>query len=296
MFKKSVAKRENVKLKIGLSGPSGAGKTYSALQLAYGITGDWSKVAVADTENKSALYYADLGPWHHIPFNPDEIEDGYHPLNWVKLIDWMASDRETEVLVLDSISHEWEGRGGCLEILEKINKGVSGWKTVTPLHNKFMDALRLSDIHIIACMRSKQEYAMEQNEKGKVAPKKLGMKSIQREGADYEFGVVFDIDMNHFAKASKDRTGVFMPRGEFQINQTAGRELVHWATSAVDVYRGTESQKSKLREIAQPLGLGSKELWSLHKLCIDVEMSQIEQKAKDFATVLKRESHEKADA
>lgn len=238
MFKIAKAVRENVKLKIGMTGPSGAGKTYSALQLAYGITGDWSKIAVADTENRSALYYADLSGeqrWQHISFDPDQIQDGYHPTNWVNLIKFAERDSSIEVLVLDSISHEWEGRGGCLELVDKIGKGgntFTPWKTVTPLHASFLDAMRLSSLHIIATMRTKQDYVLEQNEKGKTVPKKVGLKSIQREGADYEFGIVFELAMNHHASASKDRTGVFMPRGEFQITPAVGQELLAWSRSA----------------------------------------------------------------
>jgi hypothetical protein len=233
MFQISKATRENVKLKLGLSGPSGSGKTYSALQLAYGISGDWSKIAVADTENESALYYANQGPWLHIPFNPDKTEGAYSPKNYMKLIKF-AEAQPIEVLIIDSISHEWEGKGGCLDLVDQIGKGFASWKTVTPLHNAFMDAMRLSPLHIIATMRSKQDYVIEQNEKGKSTPRKVGLKSIQREGADYDFGIVFDIDINHFAKSSKDRTGLFMPQGEFKITPTIGKELIQWATSGVD--------------------------------------------------------------
>jgi len=233
MFKIAPAIRENVKLKIGMSGPSGAGKTYSALQLALGIAGSWEKVAVADTENKSALYYSGMGPWQHIPVDPDEMEGGYHPRNFIKLIEF-AEKQGLEVLIIDSISHEWEGRGGCLDLVDQIGKGFASWKTVTPLHNAFMDAMRHSSLHIIATMRSKQDYVVEENAKGKAQPKKVGLKSIQREGADYDFGIVFDVDMNHFARSSKDRTGIYMPRGEFKMTQAVGKELVEWATSGIE--------------------------------------------------------------
>ena len=151
----------------------------SALKLAKGITGDWSKISVADTENDSSLYYADLGPWNHIPFPPP-----HHPRRFSEVIEYAIS-KGTECLVIDSISHEWEGRGGCLELLEEVQKAqrtansYTAWKTVTPLHNKFIEAMLQAPIHIIATMRAKQDYVLEQNDKGKAVPKKVGLKGIQ---------------------------------------------------------------------------------------------------------------------
>lgn len=231
-FTKSVARREQVKLMIGLTGPSGAGKTFSALQMAYGITGDWKKIAVADTENKSSLYYAgeQTGDWQHIPF-PPTMPQGYHPHNWCQLIRFAERDPSIEVLILDSISHEWEGAGGCLDLVDRIAKGFAGWKAVTPLHNDFIDTMRHSRLHIIATMRSKTDYVVEQNDRGKQAPRKVGLKSSQREGTDYEFGIIFDIEISHLATASKDRTGLYAARGPFMITPETGRELLRWANS-----------------------------------------------------------------
>lgn len=229
MFKKELAQREQVKLKIGLTGPSGSGKTYSALMLAYGLCGDWSKVVVADTENRSSLYYAGekTGPWQYVDF-PSTLPGGYHPNNWIKLIDYVERDTDAEVLILDSISHEWQGTGGCLDLVSKMGDGFSSWKKVTPLHNSFIDKIRQSRLNIIATMRSVQEYVVELNEKGKNAPRKVGLKSNQREGTDYEFGVIFDINMDHYASSSKDRTGLFTERTVFQITPEIGKELAEW--------------------------------------------------------------------
>jgi hypothetical protein len=232
-FKIAQAARENVKLKIGISGPSGSGKTFSALELAYGIAGSWEKIGVVDTENRSALYYASKGPWRHIPFDPNEHAGAYHPRNYVNVIRF-AEQQDISVLVIDSISHEWEGKGGCLDLVDQSGKGFTSWKTVTPQHNAFMDAMRLSPLHIIATMRSKQDYVVEQNDRGKSAPKKVGMKVIQREGADYDFGIVFDVDMAHMSKSSKDRTGLFMPRGEFPMTVLEGKELLEWSNSGIE--------------------------------------------------------------
>ena len=235
MFKKQVAEKEQVKLMIALAGPSGAGKTYSALQLAYGITGDWGKIVVADTENRSALYYAGerTGAWEHIDF-PPTLRDGYHPSNWIKLIEMVESDPKTEVLILDSISHEWEAKGGSLDLQQKLGGKFTDWAKVTPLHNAFIDKMRSSRLHIIATMRSKTDYVVDQNERGKAAPKKVGLKSVQREGMDYEFGIMFDIDTEqHLATASKDRTGLFSGSIPFKITQETGKRLVEWSKDGI---------------------------------------------------------------
>jgi hypothetical protein len=250
MFRASVAKREQVKIMVGLTGPSGSGKTLSALYLAYGITGDWSKIAVVDTENDSALYYAGerTGPWHHIPFSAD-MPQGYHPDNWQKAID-AAEAMPIDVLILDSISHEWEGKGGCLELVDALggkSKFTDGWKRVTPMHRAFIDRMRHCRPHVIATMRSKTDYVVEQNDKGKSAPKKVGTKATQREGTDYEFGLIFDIEISHYATSSKDRTGLFAPRHPFLISSDTGRELLEWANSG-EARRGRDRPRRRTRE------------------------------------------------
>lgn len=232
MFKKIVARRESVKLMLSVGGPSGSGKTLSALKLARGIAGDWKRVALADTENRSALYYAGekTGDWQHIDF-PSSIDGGYHPNNWLKLIEYAESDPNITVLVLDSLSHEWSGKGGCLELQSALGGQFKDWARVTPLHNAVLDKIRQSRLHIIATMRSKSEYVIEQNEKGKASPKKVGMASVQREGTEYEFGISFDVEINHHATTSKDRTGLFAGRGPFIITERTGEELLAWAQS-----------------------------------------------------------------
>ncbi len=236
MFTKQTANKEQVKLMIGLTGPSGSGKTFSALQLAYGITGDWSKIVVVDTENRSSLYYAGerTGLWEHIDF-PPTVQGGYDPRNWVKMIDFVEQDPKTEVVILDSISHEWQG---CLQLLEVYAKNAKGntftpWKIVTPFHDAFIDKMRHSRLHVIATMRTSTDYSMEKNQDGKTVPKKIGLKPTQREGVDYEFGVLFDIDISHYSSTSKDRTGLFAEEPPFLINPSTGEKLKAWALSGL---------------------------------------------------------------
>lgn len=254
MFKKEKATKERVKLMIGLCGPSGSGKTYSALQMAYGITGDWSKIAVIDTENRSSLNYAGSttsNEWDIFDFSHDTFEGGYRPENWVRAIDIVEKDPANyEVLIIDSITHEWLG---CLELVEQFSKTERGntftpWKKVTPLHNAFIDKMRNSRLHIIATMRSSTEYAMETNEKGRTVPKKIGTKPTQREGTDYEFSLIFDLDnaTNH-ATSSKDRTGLFKTQTQppFLITIETGKKIVDWCNDGVKSAREIAIEKAK---------------------------------------------------
>lgn len=237
-FKKTVAVKERVKLMIALNGPSGSGKTFSALQLAYGIVGDWSKIAVLDTENRSALYYAGekTGPWNHFDFPSSYVRmdgskpiSGYHPSNWIHAISEVESDPKIEILILDSISHEWQGTGGTLHI---SSVAKTKWMEATPLHDAFFNKMRDSRLHIIATMRVNTAYDYEKNEFGKVVPRKVGLKPIQREGKEYEFGLVFELELGtHKATATKDRTGIFTYREPFVIDKNSGAELVNWAKS-----------------------------------------------------------------
>lgn len=233
MFQKQIAQKEQVKLMIALSGPSGAGKTFSALQLAHGITQDWSKIALADTENRSSLYYAGekTGPWQHIDF-PPTLKGGYHPNNWIQLISFAENDPNVEVLILDSISHEWEAQGGALDLNQQMGGRFTDWAKVTPVHRSFVDKMRSSRLHIIATMRSKTDYAIEKDERGKNTVTKMGLKAIQREGMDYEFGIVFDVAISHHATAVKDRTGLFVGRSPFYISGQTGQELLSWSKDA----------------------------------------------------------------
>lgn len=223
-------------MKIGLQGPAGSGKTLSALYLARGMTGgNMSRVAVLDTENSSALYYADRKDtgegWLHIPFSPP-----YSPERYIEAIRY-AESQPIDVLIIDSMSHEWDGKGGCLEIHQRFCEASKGgnsfaaWAKVTPKHNTFVDCIRESRLHIIGTTRAKQDYVLEENDKGRQIPKKVGLKGIQREGFDYELGLMFDVGMSHYATTSKDRTGLFMPRDAFMITEETGQELMKWAES-----------------------------------------------------------------
>lgn len=226
-FRKAV--REQAKLRLALTGPSGAGKTYSALLLAKGLGG---RIAVIDTERASASLYADA-----IAFDTMDLQPPYSPERFIQAIE-EAEKEGYNVLIIDSITHEWSGIGGCLELVDDVAKARykgnswSAWNEVTPRHRAFLDRMMASDMHIIATMRSKTETAqIDDNGRKKVV--KLGMKPEQREGAEYEFSIVLDIVHDgHYATASKDRTGLFANIDPKPISEQTGKTLLAWLNSA----------------------------------------------------------------
>lgn len=228
MYRK--AERRKAKLRLAITGPAGSGKTYGALLVAFGIGG---KIALLDTENGSGDLYSSLGDY--------DICSISAPFTVQKYIEAIkeAENARYDVLILDSISAEWAGTGGLLNLHTQItstNKGnsFSAWGSITPKHNAFIDAIINSKLHIIATIRSKTEYAQVQNEKGKTEIKKLGLGLVQREGIDYEFTTVFDLNFNHEVSVSKDRTSIF-DGSTFVINQETGRTLKAWLDEGIDV-------------------------------------------------------------
>jgi hypothetical protein len=231
MFELKKAERNQVKLKILMSGTSGSGKTMSALKLARGMTDDWSKIAVIDTENSSASLYSHLGEFMHLDFEPP-----FSPNRYIQAIQFVEKQPNIEVIVVDSISHEWDGEGGCLEMVEAAKGGYggnkfAGWNKVTPLHNKFIEAIKQCKKHLILTSRTKADYSMDKNEQGKTTVQKLGLKNIQREGFEYELTIGFRIYQNHYADVDKDRTNLFKDRMAFMIDEKLGAEILEWNSS-----------------------------------------------------------------
>lgn len=229
-MKLNKAKRHQVKLRIGLSGASGFGKTYSALLLAYGMTNDWSKIAIIDTENNSASLYSHLGD-----FNVLVLTEPFQPERYIKAIE-TCEEAGMEVIIIDSITHEWSGKGGCLEIHERLGGRFQDWAKVSPRHQAFIDKILNSKCHIITSVRRKIDYSMDTDMNGKTKVVKLGTKEIQREGLEYELTLNLElINDKHLASASKDRTGLFMNKPEFIINYDTGKMLVEWCNEGVSL-------------------------------------------------------------
>lgn len=247
------AERKKAKLRLGISAPSGAGKTYSSLLIAFGITGDWEKVGLIDTENGSGDLYAHLGDYSVIP-----IEAPFTPDKYIEAIK-MFELNGFGCIIIDSLTHAWAGEGGILDIQGAITaasrsgNSYTAWREVTPKHNALVNAILQSKCHIISTMRAKTEYVQEKNDNGKTEIKKVGLAPIQRDGMEYEFTVMLDLSLSHTASASKDRTGLFDGQ-YFKPSMETGVKLLEWLETGVDdVQRRLdlmEVVKSKWNEMA----------------------------------------------
>ncbi len=226
MMNLRVSSKKQAKIKLALQGCAGSGKTYSALLLAYGLCSDWSKIAVIDSENGSADLYASLGQYNVLP-----LQDNFTPENYAEAIE-VCENAGMEVIIIDSISQCWDN-------LLEYHAGLQGnsftnWQKVTPRINAFMQKILQSDKHIICTMRCKQDYVL--NEKnGKIVPEKVGLRAVMRDGIDYEFTIVFDINMKHQTISSKDRTNLFMGKPDFTITTSTGQSILNWCNDGVNV-------------------------------------------------------------
>lgn len=245
------AERKRAKIKMGLQGPSGCGKTYSALLLAFGLCGDWTKIAVIDSENNSSNLYDHLGKYKVV-----NIQAPFTPEHYIEAIQ-LCEKSSIEVIIIDSISHEWEGQGGLLEVLNNmVGNSFTNWNKLTPRHNSFIHHILQSPLHVIGTIRSKQDYILSEKN-GKMVPEKIGLKAITREGLDYEFTLVFEIDMKHHCTATKDRTSLFAGKPEFIITPEVGQKILAWCN---------EPKESNPQNISQPINQNPVDTMMLHRI------------------------------
>lgn len=237
------SERKRAKIKMALQGASGTGKTYSSLLIAQGLTnGNLSGVAVIDTENGSADLYAHLGNYNVLTMTPP-----FTPENYIKAIE-VCEEAGMEVIIIDSISHEWDE---LLDFHSKLaGNSFTNWAKVTPRQKAFVNKILQTQAHVIATMRTKQDYVLNQKD-GKYIPEKVGLKSVQKDGLDYEFTLVFDIDIKHFAVSSKDRTGLFMGKPEFQISEQTGQRILEWCNSGSSPISETPTEAQVIHKIQQ---------------------------------------------
>jgi hypothetical protein len=216
------AERKKAKLRLALCGPSGSGKTYSALLVAKGLGG---KVAVIDTERGSSELYS-----HIMDFDVCELDPPYTPQKYIAAIR-AAENAGYDVIIIDSLSHAWAGDGGILDmhssVAERMKNSFSAWREVTPFHNQLVDTMLHSRCHIIATIRAKMDYVVEEGGK-KV--RKVGLAPIQRDGLEYEFTIFGDLAVTHSVTITKDRTGQWQDR-TFIITPEFGEELRQWLES-----------------------------------------------------------------
>lgn len=262
-FKIKQAKREQIAVKVALMAPSGGGKTYGALRLATGManeikkeTGKEAKILMANTEEKRGYYYAN-------EFNYDivDIEPPHNPEKYVDLINF-AVEQGYAILIIDSSSHEWEGKGGCLDLQTQAGGTYQSWAKVTPRHQKFIDAIAESPIHIIATMRGKDQYETTKDEKtGKMSVQKLGVGAKQRDGFEYEFTCTFLIDQKtNTSEVQKDNTHLFENRGAFILSEKDGEALIKWANDGATPAQSKPKTTYDLESLRNDIIAKAKEL------------------------------------
>lgn len=249
-MKLKTAQRKRAKIKMALQGPSGSGKTFSSLQIGYGLCGDWSKIAVVDTENHSADLYAHLGPYQVLPlsapFSPERYIQAIHTCEQAGM----------EVIILDSVTHEWENLIDTHASM--TGNSFSNWSKITPRHNAFIQRILQSTCHIICTVRTKQDYTLVERN-GRMIPEKVGLKSVQRDGLEYEFTLTFDLDIKNNATASKDRTGLFYGKPEQRLSVETGKLIKDWSDGG---------SVTSVDEVSERIGscLSMDELITLYKM------------------------------
>lgn len=285
------ATRKKAKLRMALTGVSGSGKTLGALYIAYGITGDWGKVAIIDTEHERAQFYAgrsDLGIGEFLfapldpPYSPDRYKDYV-----AAACDAVGSDG---VMIIDSLSHAWNNEGGVLEIKNRLatqhgNTSFSAWDQAGRIQNNLINTILSVDCHTIVTMREKMDYTIVENENGKKTPIKVGLAPIQRDDAEYEFDIVLSISRDHTIHASKDTTILDDVSGI--ITPEMGKTLAKWLNEGVDEVIACEDCGATITPIgtctARQIATISSDRFG-RRLCAEcTRKANAEKKAKDAA-------------
>lgn len=276
------AERKKAKLRLALTGASGSGKTYGALLIAKGLGG---KIALIDTERGSASLYDNL-----VDFDTLELEPPFTPERFIKAIE-TAEAAGYDTIIIDSATHEWNGAGGALEINEQYAQSLfrgntwSAWSKTLPRHQAFINKMLHSKCHVIATMRSKTETA-QIDDGGRKKIVKLGMKSEQKDGIDYEFTIVLDISHDgHFATPSKDRTGLFIE--PTKISAKTGQDLIAWLDGGKAVeYLDATPIISALQE--------AEDLQTLQNIFSAAVSNRAKYSVHDFDLIIENKDHSKA--
>lgn len=243
MFKIRQAERRQAKLRLALTGVAGAGKSLGAIYIASGMN---KKFIVIDTEEKSADLYA-----HVAKFDVLILEKPFTPERYINAIQH-CERLGYEIIIIDSLSHAWAGEGGVLDMQDaatqasKTKNSYTAWKEVTPWHNKLVNAILQSKAHIIATIRCKTHHELV-SENGRMKPVKMGLAPIQREGMDYEFTTVLEIDKeSKLYTSSKDRTQLFEGKHE-KITPELGKKLLDWLDDGRSLEEIQQEEIEKLK-------------------------------------------------
>lgn len=241
--------RQKAKLRLALTGVSGAGKTLGALYIAYGLTKDWAKIALIDTEHERGRFYASRSDLNTGEFLYASLAPPYSPQRYQEYVAEAARLVGPDgVVIVDSFSHAWNNEGGVLEIKDRIAQSQKGknsytaWNEAGKIQNNLVNTILSVDAHTIITMRSKMAYELVENDRGKKEPQKLGLAPIQRDETEYEFDIVLDIARNHLATASKDTT--FLDRFGAVITPELGEQLRRWLEEGEEPVRCTDCGKT----------------------------------------------------
>jgi len=231
------AERKRAKARIAITGPSGSGKSMAALLIAKGLGG---RIAAIDTENESLSLYS-----HIAEFDTQVLKAPFTPERYIGMIK-EAENEKYDVIIIDSLTHEWIGEGGILETHDSMpGNSWANWSKVNPRHNKLIETILQSPVHVIVTLRSKTEY-LQTEKNGKKEIEKAGLAPQQRDGIDYEFTLCLDVQQkNHIASASKDRTGLWDERYE-KITEAHGRELLDWLEKGAEPSKDEPPKKEIL--------------------------------------------------
>lgn len=240
------------KLRLGMSGPAGSGKTYSALLIAHGLGG---RIGLIDTEHGSGDLYADLLPEG---YDVLQLTPPFTPARYIEAIHAFEA-AGVQTIIVDSLSHAWSGEGGSLDrhgkIADRSGNSWQAWRQVTPEHNALVETLLQSPCHVIATMRAKTEYVQEKDERtGRQVVRKIGLAPVMRDGIEYEFTIFMELDSQHMAHVGKDRTRLFDGM-IIKPDEETGRELLAWldsgAQAPVRTGLGAEQRADLRRNIEQ---------------------------------------------
>ncbi|MGB3493886.1 MAG: ATP-binding protein [Elainellaceae cyanobacterium] len=244
MFQK--ATKTQSRLRLALCGASGSGKTYSALNLAQHL-GD--RIALIDTEHGSASKYADRFDFDTAPLT------NYHPGKYIELIQ-AAGRSEYDVIIIDSLSHAWFWE---LDQTSRAENSFRAWGNVRPLERALIDAMLSSSAHVIATMRTKTEWVLEEttNKKGNktTAPRRVGTAPIQASGIEYEFDLSGEMDLNHLLTISKSRCPDLANTTHLNPGQDLAETLTAWLSDGVPMLESAESKCERVKQAREAAGL-----------------------------------------
>lgn len=250
------ATRNQAKARLALAGPSGSGKTYTALLLAKELG---RRIAVIDTERGSSSKY--VGEEGMPEFDVVELEN-FSPDRYIEAIK-AAEEAGYDVLIIDSLSHAWVGKEGVLEQVDLArarskmgNPFTDGWRYASPMHNRLVDTMLQSKLDLIVTMRSKTKYVLEE-QNGRQVPKQVGMELVQRDGIEYEWDIVGELDKDNTLLITKSRCKALSGKSFAQPGADLGRAVKAWLSA------GMPTQEEIHTEPDQPVQHTLRELFEL---------------------------------